>query len=315
MRALSAREDHVRLARRCSSRQQAHCDALGSHEWPTGAPVCSPTPIAPEQRSSTHREGMPPHARLARLHRGVAMPLARLTQAAIGFSALLMRDQFLRSRTTPRPIGLGHHILAREATCVPGPGSLRGLRARGGRRRRWGRGEMVGAHAVVRTGSGGSGCPSPRRRGETPGETTCQASGPAGRGSAPAIGVKRFVFSGEHGFTGPTMPRPRNHSRGGEAVWREGGEKAFGDHALADQPDASLVRGSRVGGHHDTTAGAILAHRPIRAAARAPSGDPAPCRPCPASPQGNRPDRRAPPQFRSVHRTEAGHGLATGHAP
>jgi hypothetical protein len=58
MRALSTREDHFRFAWRSSRRQQTHLDALVLYELPTGASVCSPAPIAPEQRGRTHRERM-----------------------------------------------------------------------------------------------------------------------------------------------------------------------------------------------------------------------------------------------------------------
>lgn len=116
------------MARLGSSRQQTYLDALVSHEVPTGASVGSPAPIAPEQWGRTHLERMQQQADLARLCRGVAIPLALLTQwartttpnagsihdasASIGFSTVLMRGQFLISRTTQRPIGLEYKILA-----------------------------------------------------------------------------------------------------------------------------------------------------------------------------------------------------------
>ena len=81
MRALCAGEDHFRFAWRSGGRRQrAHLDALVSHELQTGAPVFSPTPIPPEQRSRTHLERMQQHADLAGLCGGVAIPLALLAQ-------------------------------------------------------------------------------------------------------------------------------------------------------------------------------------------------------------------------------------------
>ncbi len=109
-------------------RRQAHLYALVSHELLAGAPVDSAVPIAPEQRGRTHLQRMQQHADLTRLCCGRAIPLTLLaprtgtatanaggihhTQAAIGFSALLMRDQRLVSRAAQCPIGLKDKVLA-----------------------------------------------------------------------------------------------------------------------------------------------------------------------------------------------------------
>ncbi len=82
----------------------------------------------PEQRGSTNRERMQEHADLARLCRRAAIPLTLLAQptgpttanagslhhaqAAIGFSAVFMREQVLGSRAAQRPIGLQSKVLA-----------------------------------------------------------------------------------------------------------------------------------------------------------------------------------------------------------
>src|SRR5207302_6449842 len=85
---------------------------------------------------------------LARLCRRTAIPLTLLAQrtgttavnagairhaqAAIGFSALLMREQLLVSGATQRAIGLESKVLAGEAASFPGQAHLRGSIARGG---------------------------------------------------------------------------------------------------------------------------------------------------------------------------------------
>jgi hypothetical protein len=116
-------------------RRQAHLQALVSHEVLAGAPMDSPTPIAPEQRGRTHRERMQQHADLARLRGFAALPLTLLAQwtrtttadagsihdaqAPISFSALLVWGQLLGSRAPKRSIGLESKVLAREATGLP----------------------------------------------------------------------------------------------------------------------------------------------------------------------------------------------------
>lgn len=128
VRALRTGEDHRRDGRRSGGRRQAHFEALVSHELDTGAPVCSAAPIAPEQWGRTYLQRMKQHTDLARLCGGVALPLALLSQragptaadassihhaqAAVGFSAVFMRQQRLVSRTSQRPIGLESKVLA-----------------------------------------------------------------------------------------------------------------------------------------------------------------------------------------------------------
>src|SRR5437868_2137029 len=111
---------------------------------------------------------MQQHTDLARLCRRTAIPLTLLAQrtgtttvnagnihhaqAAIGFSALLMREQLLGSLATQRPIGLESKVLPREAASFPGQAHLRRSIARGGCRLRRSRGErrskFGGAHPV-----------------------------------------------------------------------------------------------------------------------------------------------------------------------
>ena len=58
MRALWAGQDHVRFAWRSGGRrQQAHLEALVSHDLPAGASVCSAAPISPEHRAEPTRSG------------------------------------------------------------------------------------------------------------------------------------------------------------------------------------------------------------------------------------------------------------------
>src|SRR5690348_9625588 len=80
-------------------------------------------------------------AHLARLRCGAAIPLTLLAQptgttaaktgpvhdaqAAIGFLAVLMRDQLLVGRAPQCPIGLERKVLAREAASFPGQAHLR----------------------------------------------------------------------------------------------------------------------------------------------------------------------------------------------
>ena len=107
-----------------------------SHELHAGPPMVSPTPIAPEERGRTHLERMQQHAHLAWLCRRTAIPLTLLAQGtgtttanagaihhaqtAIGFSALLMREQLLVGGATQRPIGSENKVLAREPPSFPG---------------------------------------------------------------------------------------------------------------------------------------------------------------------------------------------------
>ncbi|GHO79597.1 hypothetical protein KSD_73680 [Ktedonobacter sp. SOSP1-85] len=84
--------------------------------------------ISPEERGRTNLERVQQHTHLTRLCRGTAIPLALLTQgtgtttpsarsihhaqAPVGFSALLMREQRLRSRTPQRSIALETKVRA-----------------------------------------------------------------------------------------------------------------------------------------------------------------------------------------------------------
>ncbi len=151
VRSLCAGQDHLRSGWRSGGgRRQAHLNALMSHELDTGPPMFSPALIAPEQRGRTHLERMQQHTHLAWLGSGAAIPLALCAQragtttanagaihhaqAAIGFSAVLMREQLLGSLATQRPIGLESKVLAGEAARFPGQAHLRRSIARGGSR-------------------------------------------------------------------------------------------------------------------------------------------------------------------------------------
>ena len=140
---------------RSSGRPDLDLDALPAQELDTGASVDSTTPILPEERRIPNDKRMEQDAHLAWLARFAPLPLALLTQrtgtatadagsiddtqAAIGFSALLMRDQQLGSLATQRPIGLESKVLSREATSFPGQPHLRGSIAYRGSGVWWGR--------------------------------------------------------------------------------------------------------------------------------------------------------------------------------
>jgi hypothetical protein len=112
-----------------------HIYALLTEQVHTRAPMSPSTPIVPEERLIPHSERMQQYADLARLCRRTAIPLTLLTertgaatkdassvhhtQAAVGFSALLMRDQFLVCWALKRSIGMEGKVLAREATGLP----------------------------------------------------------------------------------------------------------------------------------------------------------------------------------------------------
>jgi hypothetical protein len=106
MGTLRAGQDHFRFAwRSCDGRRQAHLDALMSHELHTGAPMLSPAPIPPEQRSGTNLERMEQATSPTRLRGCFPIPLTLRAlwtaatvedpgavedaQTAIGFASLL----------------------------------------------------------------------------------------------------------------------------------------------------------------------------------------------------------------------------------
>ena len=126
-----------------------HLQVLAA-ELHASSPMKSPTPVTPEKRSRSHGERMEQQTDLTRLGSGAALPLTLVaqragaatadagsihdTQASIGFSALLKRDQLLVSRATQRPIGLESKVLARKAASIQGQAHVRGSIARGGSR-------------------------------------------------------------------------------------------------------------------------------------------------------------------------------------
>jgi len=74
MRPLCAGQDHFRFAWRSGgNRQQAHLDALVSHELHTGAPVASPAPI-PRSRSGAEPTWRGCNSRLTWRGFAVALP-------------------------------------------------------------------------------------------------------------------------------------------------------------------------------------------------------------------------------------------------
>ncbi len=103
-----------------------------------GSPLVPPAPISPEERSRSHCQGMKQDAHLAWFACRAAVPLALLTcgtraasanagpihdaQAAIGFSAMLMRQECIPSGAAQRPIRLEGKVSPREAASFPGGG-------------------------------------------------------------------------------------------------------------------------------------------------------------------------------------------------
>lgn len=139
VRAQRAGKDHCRFAWRSGDgRWQAHLDVLVSHELHTGTPMLSAAPVAPEQRRGTNDARMKKHTHLARLCRGVAIPLTLLTQwtkaaiadagcihdaqAPIDFLASLLGTKRMSCWTLERPIRLERKVLSRETTRFPGGG-------------------------------------------------------------------------------------------------------------------------------------------------------------------------------------------------
>lgn len=110
--------------------------ALVARQLDTCPPMQPSIPVPPQERSSPHGERMQQHAHLARLGGGAAIPLTLLakrtgttttdagridhTQAPVGFSAPLMRNKRLASRTAQCAIRLEGKVLPREAALFPG---------------------------------------------------------------------------------------------------------------------------------------------------------------------------------------------------
>src|SRR5260370_25039938 len=100
--------------------------------------MLSPAPVPPKEWSDRHGKGLQQDTDLARLGRGVALPLTLLTQrtraatanagrihhtqAAINFSTPLLGNKLLPGWTAQRPVGLARKILTRKASCFPGDG-------------------------------------------------------------------------------------------------------------------------------------------------------------------------------------------------
>ena len=122
-------------------------DALMAHQLDTCTSVGATTPVTPENGFRPNDQWMQQHTDLTRLLGGATLPLTLLAQgtgtattntgriddaqAPIDFSALLMGNQRLVSRTPQRPIRLERKVLTREAVRFPGQAHLRGSIARG----------------------------------------------------------------------------------------------------------------------------------------------------------------------------------------
>ena len=119
VRALRAGKDHFRFAWRSGGRRrQAHFDALVSHELHTGAPVCSPAPIAPEQRGGTNPERMQQHADLARLCGRAAIPLTLLAQRT-GATVRMLAAYTTRRLPSASGAARGRNVLPAGQRSVP----------------------------------------------------------------------------------------------------------------------------------------------------------------------------------------------------
>lgn len=115
--------------------------ALMTKQVPADPTVMPTTPVRPEERPISNHEWMQEDAHLARLFGGAALPLTLFTQragtatmdagcihhtqAAIGFSAAFVREQFLASRTTECAIWLKRKVDSGEVPRFPGGGSGR----------------------------------------------------------------------------------------------------------------------------------------------------------------------------------------------
>jgi hypothetical protein len=122
-------------------RWHLHIHSLAAQQLDTRASMLPAAPVTPSQGGWTDNEGMQQHAHLARLRRGVALPLTLLpqrtgtatadagsidhAQAPIGLSTLLMGTELLVRWTAERPIWLESEIMAREATNFPRCSHLR----------------------------------------------------------------------------------------------------------------------------------------------------------------------------------------------
>ena len=122
-------------------------DALMAHQLDARPSVVPTVPVTPENGFRPNDQWMQQHTYLTRLLGGATLPLTLLTQgtgtattntgriddaqAPIDFSALLMGNQRLVSRTPQRPIRLERKVLTREAVRFPGQAHLRGSIARG----------------------------------------------------------------------------------------------------------------------------------------------------------------------------------------
>lgn len=124
-------------------RLRLHLDhhLLMAQKLDAGPSMRPSTPVTPEERRGTSGQWMEQHADLARLLRGLPLPLTLLAertgpttadagsirhaQAAIGFSALLLDTKLLLGWTPKRPVWLECEIAARETTRFPSRAYLR----------------------------------------------------------------------------------------------------------------------------------------------------------------------------------------------
>ena len=111
-----------------SGRFDLDLDPLMTHQLDARPSVEPAPPVTPEKRLRTHDKRVQQDAHLARLLGSAAMPLTLVAQgtrtatadagcihhaqASIGFSAPLMDNQRLASRTAQRPIWLGEKVLS-----------------------------------------------------------------------------------------------------------------------------------------------------------------------------------------------------------
>jgi hypothetical protein len=136
LRPRQARRFEAALARR--TLRLPHLEALIPQKPLAGSPMLSPAPVLPKKRRTSDGERVEKDTDLARLCGGMAIPLALLAQrtgtttanagaihhaqAAIGFSAVFMREQVLASWTLERAIGLKREVGSGETPRFPGRG-------------------------------------------------------------------------------------------------------------------------------------------------------------------------------------------------
>lgn len=209
----------------------------------TNAPMNTPVPVAPEDRLRTDGKGMQQHTHLARFGGRTATPLTLLTQgtgttpadagrihhtqAPIAFSASLMGDQRLASRTTERAIRLERNVLTGKAPCFPRRTHVRGSIARGGNRVWWSGRRTLGRADWIRMqlmSQLQAEVPDPLRDDLPALLARCGVA-------CPAVWVEFLIFVGQRVFKRTAMQIQRHNISGSERMLRQVRQEEFIHHA------------------------------------------------------------------------------------